>query len=742
MSKLKKSLLFCVSFVLALSFLITPLPTQNHKHTFSAVIEMVDEALLNYVSISADGQTLTNADMKNVDTDEDGKIDKSFVYTNRTATVSFKPFEYNYDIVVENEDYFYKEPEKSIVLTKLETDEDFPSSFTIDGQEISYTINEDDEISIRNETINSSFSNSPLIRKIADTPTTRTFYYITSYTLKTKLSDNTIVPATYLQFTPYKTGWNATKQTQYQINFEHPVANFGDKHVTLFTFSGLDGGADSLSLNKIERELSYENMKFQIINNDYTENNPLYFDINNDGFVYTFKLFSKEIESEEYLFVEYFDEQRPLNNRSLATQLDSEGKVINVGAKYDDGGKLISEEIRPVYKYISATTDFNTFSMDFNKTGRYEISVYDETYKLGLKDNNFYSTSFYIKTSDSTNENSAFENAYAILQNYDEEGNLLDYIVSGSTQNSNVQITLKNLLFYFENDAVIKALSDEESQTLNVVEFIKTTLTGSLNIPVSTYYSVASLQELLAESPDFIIDCSDDAFYEIIIYQYNKEDNGSFTKKDETSYQFTIVKQPKISFTVFKIDQDNDPIPIPGTNKFETEIREADVPYTITPVEYRININSDMEFLTFFKNPSQATPKPLILDKTYLNEYTINYAMQAVKIEQVDVMEPGTTNVSGDLGIQFFGVGDISVTITVDSITTNYTLQSGDQLSFADYGIYSVSIEDSMGTVATAVFKFTKPVSTSAIILFSLIGVIVLAVALFVISSRGKMKTR
>ena len=80
-NKLKKSLQFCMSFVLALSFLIAPFPKQTKKEVVtsapSKVVEYADSTLLSYVTISTDGQVLTSADMKNVDLNSDEKFDES-----------------------------------------------------------------------------------------------------------------------------------------------------------------------------------------------------------------------------------------------------------------------------------------------------------------------------------------------------------------------------------------------------------------------------------------------------------------------------------------------------------------------------------------------------------------------------------------------------------------------------------------------------------------------------------------
>ena len=723
MNKSNKFLNVCMSFILALTFLIAPFPKQK-KETASAApsynVQVVDENMLNYVSISIDRQTLDSESIKNLDTDDDGKFDTSYVFANRSVTMVFDSFNYAYETTF-NSSYFYEPNYELIEITKLAEDLEFPYSFTYGEKEYTYSIANDDVITIRNAETSSSFANSEFVSIVSETETSRVLKFITSYTLK---SD---APNTSFQFVPFNYISNSEKTTGYTINFERPVANFNDNHVTMFTCTGLDVGDTPYISEIIEDELSYENLKFQITNNNYTENNPLYFDINHDGFVFTFKLFCKTYGADELLFVEYFDEQKQTNKQSLATKLDKDGNVIN-------------DIDSPVYKYDGNTTNFNMFSIDFTKPGRYEISVYDETYKLKLNDHNFDSTSFYIKTSDSLNSNSAFQNAYAIMQKYDDEGQLSDYIVTGSTQNNNVQVTLKNLQFYFENDETINSFEPTEATPeLNVVEFIKTTLTGSLNVPVSTYYSVETLKKELEKSPDFKFDCSDDAFYEINIYQYQKNANGSYSIKNTTHYQFTIVKNPKISFTVFKVDENNDRIPIPGTDRFETEIKEGTVPYETTPIEYKINIDSEMQVIRFFSssNPGQKT---FTLGKTYLNEYIINYAMQAVKIEKVDIVENGEA--LKVLGVKFQGVGDIEVEVTVNSQVQKYTLKSGDTLKFENYGIYSFSIKDSMGTTGTLVIDYSKPVSTSAVILIVLVGVLVLAIVLFIVASRGKMKTR
>ena len=755
MSKIKKSILYCLTMLLAFSFLIAPFPKPKKKISNAAdptnEISVIDDRVLSYVSISTAGLSLTADKLKTIDTNGDGNNDTSFIFANGTISLNFKPFEYNYAATFDNDLFYESKITKTI---EKPADGNFPTSFTLsDGSEITYQVSANNKFTFKHENISNSVSdeNSDFIHVVAD-DNTRTFTFITGYTLKAE------APNTNFSFSASNSAIQLTT-SKYVLNFERPIANFKTDYVTHFTCKQLDGGA-IFDNEIIERELSFENVKVQFTNNNYTRNNPLYFDINYNGFIYTFTLYSED----DLLFVEYYDEQRNQNNRSLATTLNENGDVETEVSKFITG----------------SVTEFNMFSIDFNKTGRYEISVYDSTYLLLKKqpyvvipedddptddiepepeivvpeDNsfnyNFYQTSFYIKTSEFDSD-SAFENAYVIMQSYDDDGNYLDYIVTTSTQNNNVQVTLKNLSYYFESDEAIKNFTASETRPdLNVVQFIKTTLSGSTNIPQSTFYTLSELKEALRTKKDFNIQCTEDAFYEVIIYQYS---NVDYTVINKHQYEFTIVKNPKTSFTVYEVDENNDPIEVPGSNpkQYKKIIREADTPYESVTADYKININSSMEISTLFCDKliidyqAGFLPEstPTTLPKTYLNEYSVDFAMQAVSIEQIEIADPNDSKKKLNvLGLKFMGVGDIEVTVTINSVTTTQTVKSGETLIFETFGTYSVHIMDSMGTTGTAVFTLKKAVSMSAIILIVLVGVIVLAVVLFVLSARGKLKTR
>lgn len=737
--------------LMALSFLIAPFPKPSAPaYGATQDITIIDDNVLKYVSISTAELKLTPDKLKTIDTNDDGKKDTSFIISNGTISLNFKPFEYNYTANFD-ESLFY--PSKfSITLDK--DGDNFPTSFEYKNNSITYQKDASGTYTFKIDGATATVSNklSEFIEVDDSRDDQLKFTFKTGYTLK---ADS---PNTTFSFSAGNTAV-ALGATSYTLHFERPIVDFKTEYVTHFTWKSLEN--NNIYDNEIiERERAYEYMQLQFTNNNYTKNNPLYFDINYNGFIYTFMLYSETISSTEYLFVEYYDEQRPQNNTSLATILNTNGTVKT-----------------PVKKYINDSTDFNMFSIDFNQTGRYEVSVYDSTYLLLKNKNthkvdsnnnknagnkpestpndsevtyNFYQRSFYIKTSEE-NSVSSFDNAYVIMQSYDDDGNYLDYIVSTSTQNNNVQINVKNLEYYFDNDEAIKNfVASEELPDLQVVEFIKTTLDGSANIPVSTLYSVSELRELVNNNKDFNIDCTDDAFYEIILYQFDPITYKQIARK---AYHFTIVKQPKVSFTVYEVDTNNDPIEIPGSNpkEYKKIIREADTLYKIKPVTYKMNINEKMTFSIFFSeklipeyhNNHEDLPDSddITLKKTYLNEYVIGFAMQEVSIEQFTAPDPN--NEDGTLlGIRFWGVGEINVKLTINSTTTSYTVQSGGSLTFSAYGTYFISIEDSMGTDGNTVINYAKPTNTSTLLLIGLVGVIVLAVVLFIVTSRTKPSTR
>ena len=221
MSKIKKSLLYCLSMLLAFSFLISPLPNPAKNKKSTAVtneIQVVDNDVLNYVTISTAGLVLTPDKLKNIDTDDDGKTDTSLIIANGTISLNFKPFEYNYTATF-NSSYFYK----STFETSLEKDADgkFPDKFTYKNSEVSYQVSQSNvytfSLKDSNKTVSSELSE---FIDVEETETTRKFIFTTCYTLKAE------APNTPFKFTlGTQTNPNANV-TEYSLVFERPISNF------------------------------------------------------------------------------------------------------------------------------------------------------------------------------------------------------------------------------------------------------------------------------------------------------------------------------------------------------------------------------------------------------------------------------------------------------------------------------------------------------------------------------------
>ena len=130
-----------------------------------------------------------------------------------------------------------------------------------------------------------------------------------------------------------------------------------------------------------------------------------------------------------------------------------------------------------------------------------------------------------------------------------------------------------------------------------------------------------------------------------------------------------------------------------------------------------------------------------VLDITYLNEYYIMYGMQTVDISSV------TNEDNNAITFTFLGVGDMTVYITYNGVESVYTFNSeklDNKITFSEYGTYSITLVDSMGTMPTEAYvvDFEKGLNTSALILIILSSIIVLAIVVFIIMVRSRVRTR
>ncbi len=708
MKHFRKICLYCLSIMLLAIIVNFVLPAQNTIQKSNA--EVLDKSIFEFISISKQGQNLTNDNFKTID-------NTTYIVSNGALTINVSPLKYNYffDNPIDTNTFYVEK--QYITLNYDSENSNFPQTFTISGTTYYYRIETTTgALRIYKEDPASSPTISPIVTSLQSSlieyvdneeSLTRTLSFTSSLTLKASSSD------TSLTFSI-----KSSSTRTYTLNFLRPIINFANAEnpVVEFHCNGLDAGDTEYVDNTIRREQSYKNVKINFLNNNYTEGNPLYFDINYNGFIYNFELFSKTIDGEDLLFVNYVDNENNENNEYLATALIADGS-----------GELVVDTYNRIYKMNNSS--FNIFSLVFDKTGRYEIDFYDSTYKCGLTSPNFYSTSFYIKDENMT----PFENIYIIAQTFDDENNPLEYIVSTSTLNYNVTATIKNLGNLGKNsDGEQIKLED----ILDKVEVKKTTFGGSTNIPTKTNYSATEILAKLTSNNEFMLPFEEDAYYQITVYQKNSSKTIYF--------EFTIVKHAKTTFTIPLVDSEGKPI-FDENGKQKTDTYEAKTPYKTEIINYDKNILSSMNLSTSF-SVNSSTIRNKLLDKTFINKYTISYGMEQVSIEKYEKeKDDDDKSKTASLNLRFYGVGDMKVYVTLNGTTTEYELNSEkgvNTLEFTDYGTYTVRVVDSMGTELTQIFALKKSLNFSALALIILSSIIAGVIVLFILSARSKVKTR
>ncbi len=480
----------------------------------------------------------------------------------------------------------------------------------------------------------------------------------------------------------------------FNFEFVKPITKFASQEepVLKFTCFGIGAGdaAGGYSPTWLPSERIYQTVSVKFFKN-YTETNPLFFNINLNGFTYYYTIFTKDGN----VVMQYSDEENS------------------------------KENIYPIYQ--GSLYDINTFDIEFNQIGRYEIEVYDRTYdpNLTMAENklvsaNYYSTSFYIYDSTKT-----YENVYLVAESF-KNGESDGYIVSSSsksaTLNNDIRATFKNLYF----------LNQEDFEKIKIV-VTKTFFTGSIDSQdhIYTYETSEFMQECYDNKQDFYLDFEDDARYKINVY-YDNNDSPFLT----SSYE--VVKQPK---TLFQVGNEGDPY---YDSYIETQ------PYKKTEKTYEVPLSSQISLDISYVNKDGI----LTLDsaanstfkKTYLNKFTIFFGISQVNIEKYTRMikEGGEETAASTLDIRINAVGRVEVTVTFGDEQTHYTFEENEDkvLSFSAYGDYHVYVMDEMGTISSASFSYQKSLNTSAILLIVLSLVLVLAIVLFILRSRAKVATR
>ncbi len=654
-------ILFSLSTLVVGAFGCTKITNKN------ATAVPVNSTLFTFASISQYGQALNLENFKTIN-------GTTYVVANSSMTISFKPFTYFYTNITNNNLDFFAQNQTFVLEKDAETNT-FPTSFEFEGTTIFVSLNNTNN-SINffkqqgDKTPYMTSAQTELINVTFWTESKVEFTVTKSYTW---LEESNGEEFTFKASTsPYLT------PNIYTLNFSRPTINFNNASNPILNFQTKNEDISS-SDNLLQKEQEFESVKINFLSNNYSEVNPLYFNVNYNGFEYNFEVFCKTIGHEELLFVNYIDNAKTENSAMLATTLNSDGTAKN-----------------KVYKNSS------NFNMLFSVTGRYEIELYDSTYVQGLKNSNYYSTSFYIKSKTS----SPFENIYMIAQTYNDNGTPIEYIVSDSTQNHTVGLTIKNLTDVINNNELKDNIE---------IEVRKTIYGASENIPVSTFYSAEQIKNMLTPSGDLNFKFEEDADYGIIIH--NKQTDKY------VEYFVTLAKTAKTHYNAN------------GNN------HTATTPYHTEIIDYTYNINSNLTLTWDFGSPESTYTEKL--NKNYVNKFSITYGMQQVNIVSTKVAASGEAPAS--IVFDFFGIGDITVEVTFNGITKQHTLNSekgNGRLTFSDYGTYSITMVDSMGTRTSGDFEFKQPVNASTIVLIVLSSVIALVVVLFILRVRGKVKTR
>lgn len=476
-----------------------------------------------------------------------------------------------------------------------------------------------------------------------------------------------------------------------------------------------DGGNPYPAEKSLAPEQVFSKLKISFVNNDYTEGNPLYFKINFNGFIYDFKLYSKEVEGDQLLFVNYIDEYSNSaqgisykNSESLAT-IESYSAATE---EYVYSNKVKAKE----------GTDINEFSLVFENTGRYDIEFYDSTYIQGMSNANYYKTSFYIREEGATV--TPFDNIYVVAETVDDNQNHLDYIVSDSTLNNLVRITIKNL------DDFGKDGSGNQITLADVIEniVVKTTDFGIDRVDTTErIYTVDEILNLL-QNGDFVINYDADAYYQIEINPKQKVVDGK--QVQPIKYVFTIVRYAKTTFS------------------FKNEKYEATVPYATQIKNYHHQIESKLfikyEYSLF---PQFNSDDDFDLDKTFINRFNVKFGVKKVHIEKYTPEKKSEDEkIPVGLYVKVYGVGEITAYVTSNGKTEVLKLNSeagNNQIIKLGYGTYKIKIVDSMGTESeTYTFAIKKGLNTSAMILIVLSAILASIIVVFILKARGKVATR
>ena len=672
--KLLKKSLFLSIFVLLTALSLAVFCGANNKETASAALQ--NHNFMKYMKISSATELSDNNVIKN------GNYDYSII-SNNTISILPNLFEYRFDF--SNTDFSNFNVSYSEKFILEENEGNLEITFNGVAKTYYYKI-VSNKLSIHNSIISSA--------KIKDIE--NDYKYGIAYNSRTR-EMSYIKTITYTFNSPEETlNLKILDGTTYSFsfNFLKPITKFTDQDEPIVKFNcfGQDAGNNPSGYNPtwLPSERIYKNVTIKFFKN-YTEKNPLFFNINLNGFTYYYKIFIKD-------------------------------NILNL--VYQDANDTVTKTYNIFENQLS---EENTFDIKFSEIGRYQLEFYDLTYNpnISKEENyrnsaNYYSTSFYIYDNTKT-----FENIYLVAESYI-DGVSNGFIVSNSSQtatlNNDIRATFKNL--YFLSETNIKKVK---------ITVTKTLFTGSVSSTTTeyTYENNAFMAECYDNKKDFYVDLTDDARYKINVY-FDNNINPIIT----TSYE--VVKLPK---TLFQVGNEGDPY-------YDRYVEEK--PFTKTEKSYEVPLSSQTSLNISYKNINGDTvvesKENSTFRKTYINKFKIFFGISQINIGKYKriIKQGSEESVATTLDIRIDAVGSVTVTVTYNGERTTYQFSEKENkvLSFSNYGTYKIHVVDEMGTTKTATFSYEKSLNTSALLLIALSSILVLGIVIFILRSRSKLATR
>ena len=176
-----------------------------------------------------------------------------------------------------------------------------------------------------------------------------------------------------------------------------------------------------------------------------------------------------------------------------------------------------------------------------------------------------------------------------------------------------------------------------------------------------------------------------------------------------------------------------------------------------TPFEYDFQIIKSIRtshtdaYLHYYEPHSYNTIETvnIAIERTNTYKYdieSVNTYTYSVKLARSNPSISGITeggSASGDLNLRVYGVGDITVNVTVNGASKEpVVLKNGDIYHVSGTGRYTVTITDEMGTVTVKHFTIRVQMNTAGLVLIVIGAVIVAAGIFFVIKSRSRVAVR